>query len=196
LAGAGIETTQIFDTLTHPMNDDLVNRPEQDQAKYSQESLLHTAEWNASASEANLIISFNESWKQVLDISLWCISNKKPLIVGSWKGFVVSFGPVFVPGVTACPGCVNDYQRGPFPVNLEPNKIQAGSYPMISCAANLLAGICVEFLSGANLSRILTSIHEIDLRYASFRVHPAIKNPRCKICGRLNTYPEGTVINA
>lgn len=153
-------------------------------------------EWEAWASQADLIILFGEPWQQVLAINAWCVKNHKPLIVGWWKNFTVSFGPVLVPRVTACQACIHERQGNiPYP-DITPSDSQAGSVPMVLSAANLLAGIAIEFLSGAGLSRALTSIHEIDLRRASFTSYPALKNPRCRVCSRLKTWPEGSVIDA
>ena len=152
-------------------------------------------EWEIFASNADLIILFGETWEQVLTVNSWCVKNRKPLIVGWWKKFTVSFGPILVPGVTACQACIYERQLNiPYP-DLS-NTCGAGSYPMVLSAANLLAGIGVEFLSGAGLSRALTSIHEIDLRGVTFASYPALKNPRCRVCSRLKTYPEGAVIDA
>lgn len=153
-------------------------------------------EWEAWASQTDLIILFGEPWQQVLAINTWCVKNHKPLIVGWWKNFTVSFGPVLVPRVTACQACIHERQGNiPYP-DITPSDSQAGSIPMVLSAANFLAGLAIEFLSGAGLSRALTSIHEIDLRRASFTSYPALKNPRCRVCSRLKTWPEGSVIDA
>lgn len=153
-------------------------------------------EWETFASLADLIIAFGETWEQVLAVNSWCVKNNKPLIVGWWKKFTISFGPILVPGVTACQACIYERQgNSPYP-DLSPSIPQAGSYPMVVSAANLLAAIGVEFLSGAGLSRALTSMHEIDLRSVTFAAYPALKNPRCRVCSRLKTYPEGAVIDA
>ena len=153
-------------------------------------------EWETFASVADLIILFGETWEQVLRVNSWCVKHNKPLIVGWWKKFTVSFGPILVPGVTACQACIYERQGNiPYP-DLSPSIPQAGSYPMVLSVANLLAGICAEFLSGAGLSRALTSIHEIDLRSVTFAEYPALKNPRCRVCSRLKKYPEGALIDA
>ncbi|GET42334.1 ThiF family adenylyltransferase [Microseira wollei] len=152
-------------------------------------------EWETFASFADLIILFGESWEKVLAVNSWCVKNNKPLIVGWWKNFTVSFGPILVPGVTACQACIYERQGNIAYPDIS-NTCQAGSYPMVVSAANLLAGICLEFLSGAGLSRALTSIHEIDIRTVTFADYPALKNPRCRVCSRLKTYPEGAVIDA
>ncbi|MFB2979558.1 hypothetical protein [Microseira sp. BLCC-F43] len=151
-------------------------------------------EWETFASLADLIILFGETGEQVLAVNSWCVKNNKPLIVGWWKNFTISFGPILVPGVTACQACIYERQGNIAYPDLA-NTCQAGSYPMVVSAANLLAGICAEFLSGAGLSRALTSIHEIDIRSVTFADYPALKNPRCRVCSRLKTYPEGAVID-
>lgn len=162
-----------------------------------QSKIIPTSEkWESFASQADLIILFGESSERVLAVNSWCVKNHKPLIVGWWKKFTVTFGPILVPGVTACQACIYERQGNvPYPDTL-PSTPQAGSYAMVVSAANLLAGICVEFLSGAGLSRALTSIHEIDLLSVNFAAYPALKNPRCRVCSRLKTYPEGSVIDA
>ena len=152
-------------------------------------------EWESFASLADLIIVFGETWEQVLAVNSWCVKNHKPLIVGWWNKFTITFGPILVPGVTPCQACIGERQ-GKVPYPDLANTCQAGSYPMVLSAANLLAGICAEFLSGAGLSRALTSIHEIDLRSFTFAAYPALKNPRCRVCSRLKVYPEGAVIDA
>jgi molybdopterin/thiamine biosynthesis adenylyltransferase len=152
--------------------------------------------WEAWAKNADLVILFGESSEQVSEVNAWCVKNQKALIVGWWRKFTVSFGPILVPGVTACQTCIHERQGNlPYP-DLSSGKSLAGSLPMVISSANFLAGICIDFLSGAGLSKSLTSIHEIDLRLASFADYPALKNPRCPVCSRLKTYPEGAVIDA
>lgn len=154
------------------------------------------SEWESGAADADLIILFGEPWEWVVTVNAWCIKNSKPLIVGWWQRNLISFGPIFIPGVTACPLCINERQGQSHYPDLRQAIPQAGSFPMVSCAANLLAGICVEFLGLGTLTRPLTSIHEIDLRQVKFIAYPALKNPRCRACSRLKTWPEGAVIDA
>lgn len=67
---------------------------------------------------------------------------------------------------------------------------------MIGVAANLMAGVCLEFLSGAPFSPLTSSVYEIDLQLADCRHYPALKNPRCEVCGRLTSQPELAAIDA
>lgn len=176
LKGAGVESEQIFSAFIDCSPKD--------------------NEWKVLASEADLIILFGEPWEQVEAVNSWCVKHHKPLMVGWWQGFQVSFGPILVPGVTACQSCIYELPGNVKYPNISRNNYQAGSFPMVLAAASLLAGICVEFLSGASLSRTLTSVHEINLRHASFTNYPVLKNPRCRLCSRLKTWPEGAVIDA
>jgi bacteriocin biosynthesis cyclodehydratase domain-containing protein len=151
--------------------------------------------WNKLAETADLIVLFNVNLDEVLFINAWCVERNKVLVVGSWNRSTIWFGPFLIPHVTACQSCLRERLQH-WHQNNYLNSVQSGTLPMVATAANLLAGLCVEFLSGSTLNKALTYIHQIDLQNISFLVHPTIKNPRCRVCSRLLKYPEGAAINA
>lgn len=149
--------------------------------------------WEKQLDTADLIVLFNVDLEKVMSMNDWCVKHDKALVVGWWNGTKIWFGPFLVPHVTACQSCLSERLQ-----HLHQNRIgnvRSGTLPMIATAANLLAGLCVEFISGAVMNKALTSIHEVDLKNISFQVHSTIKNPRCRVCSRLLKYPEGAIIN-
>lgn len=158
---------------------------------FSKDADSQTQDWQTHIQDTDLIIVFNQPWEQVLAVNFWAVEHKKPLLVGWWEKFTVTFYPLFMQGVTACPSCLKERLTYPHQIT----KIQAGSLPMVAAAANFMAGLAVDFLSGATFTSALSSIHEINLRQAQFLTYPALKNPRCHVCSRLNHSPEGAVIH-
>ncbi len=156
--------------------------------------LEELSSWKKQAAAADLIVLFNVDLEKVLLINAWCVEQKKVLVTGFWNKSIIWFGPFLIPHVTACQSCLSERLQHWHQSNYL-NSAQSGTFPMLATAANLLAGLCVEFLSGAALNKSLTSIYQIDLQNISFQVYPTIKNPRCGVCSRLLKYPEGAVIH-
>jgi bacteriocin biosynthesis cyclodehydratase domain-containing protein len=149
--------------------------------------------WQDLATKADLVILFGGTKKRRQAVNTWCVEEEKPLMTGACREATVSFGPVYVPGVAPCMACrEREQNQSEGQSTFSP---KAGNPPMVTSAAHLLANLCVEFLSGTGLSESLRARHEVDLSAASFSTHSVLKDPRCDVCGRLNTWPEQAPLN-
>lgn len=143
--------------------------------------------------QATLVVMFGESLETARLVNRWCVSEERPLKVGLWQNDTVTLAPTYVPGVTPCLACWKMERSGA--LQSEDSSCRSGTTPMIKSAAHLLAGQCVEYLSGTSDADSLQDGHEIDLRTASFSTFSVLRDPRCDVCSRLDSWPEQATLN-
>jgi hypothetical protein len=138
----------------------------------------------------DLIIEFGLSADEVADLNRHCIATGRPFLYGWWQGFDIHFGPLVVPGKSACFTCLNlGMGRIPYPKGLQ---VSAGSKVRIMSAAFSMAALVVDYLAGME-EQVLYRHWEIDLREGSTTLHSVLRNPRCPQCSRLQKYPGETI---
>ncbi|NIA19283.1 MAG: hypothetical protein GWP07_02460 [Xanthomonadaceae bacterium] len=146
--------------------------------------------WASLIERHDLIIAFGRSADEVAALNRHCIATGKPFLYGWWQGFDIHFGPLVVPGKSACFTCLNlGMGRIPYPKG---SQVSAGSKVRIMSAAFSMAALVVDYSVGME-EQVLYRHWEIDLREGSTTLHSVLRNPRCPQCSRLQKYPGETI---
>lgn len=143
-----------------------------------------------------LVVAFGLSRSDFTSINSWSKRTSIPLLTSWLHGDNLCFGPLALPGKTACFECVFPAvtENGSFPTPTpEAVHFLPGLQPLAVSAVSLIAGLSLDFLSGFGLPEYFTTLNRFNLVSGRISSKKILKNPRCPICGRLNTIPEGAV---
>ena len=143
----------------------------------------------------NLAVVYSLSQSAITTINSWSKRTNTPLLATWLNGEDLCFGPLVLPGKTACIDCFfsNVPEKDYFSNTQTPLHLP-GIHLLAASAASLIAGLSQDFLSGFGLPEYFSTFNRFNLGSGCISSLKIFKNPRCPTCGRLHAMPEGTVV--
>lgn len=149
------------------------------------------AAFERAAAKSDLIIAVC-SERSVLDmINELAVEQQRLFLPVAWNGFRVSIGPAVIPGVTACFHC----RSGLGGHTGDTAEAGVGGPAFLMTVAGLVASAAIDLLTADPEMTLTRSVLHVDSRGRRFDFEPVHRNPRCRICSRLERAPEMACID-